>query len=159
MVTPHRHPLAALVVGLLAVVVGSLHGTGALLGSSEPSSYLLASGVAGLVLVFAACANLQVERARRTTALLFGASVVVYVPWLVYAMITSAKPLPANTIGATLTGLLAAAVAATAAAGAVLLCHRVELVLGWHDPPEKRLLSEEEYASFVDGAKSTGTRG
>lgn len=143
-----------LVVGLLAATVGSLHATGALLASGEPSPLLLAGGVSGLVVVFAALASLPVERTRRLAVRLFGASVLVYVPWLAYAMATAATPVPLDPLGATLSGLLAVTVAATGSAGAVLACHRVELVLGWHDPPEKRLLSETEYAAFRDGRSS-----
>lgn len=149
MVFPHRRPLVALAIGLLATTVGSLHATGALLASGDPSSSLLATGVSGLVVVFAACANLPVERARRVAVGLSGASALVYVPWLAYAMATTAKPVLADPAGATLTGLLAAAVAASACVGTVLACRRFEFLLGWQDPPEKRLLSEREYARFT----------
>lgn len=144
----HRRPSIALAVGLLATTVGSLHATGALLANGAPSPLLLAAGVSGLILVFAGVAPLPLERARRIALALFGLSVLVYVPWLVYAMMTAAKPVPLDPVGATLTGLLAAFVAMTICVGAVLACHRVELLLGWQDPPEKRLLSEREYAAF-----------
>lgn len=146
----HRRPPFALAIGLLATTAASLHATGALLADAGPSAPLLAAGVSGLVFVFAGVATLSVERARKVALTLFGASVVVYVPWLLYAMVTEAKPIPLDPVGATLSGLLAAVVAATLCAGAVLACHRVELLLGWQDPPEKRLLSEQEYATFFE---------
>ena len=145
----HRSPIA-LAVGLLATAAGSLHATGALLANGDPSPLLLAAGVSGLVFIFAGVATLPLERARQIALALLALSVVVYVPWLLYAMVTEAKPIPVDPIGATLTGLLAAAVAAMICAGAVLACHRVELLLGWQDPPEKRLLSEREYAAFQE---------
>lgn len=154
-----RRPLVALAIGLLAATVGSLHATGALFASGEPSPFLLAAGVSGLVLVFAGCGNLPPERTRRIAVRLLAASALVCVPWLGYAMATAVKPVPLDPVGATLTGLLAAAVGATACAGAVLACHRFEFLLGWQDPPEKRLLSEQEYEEFVEGAgRSTGAK-
>lgn len=152
---PHRRPLVAVAVGLLAVTAGSLHATGALLAGGSPSAPLLAAGVSGLVVVFAGCANLPYERTRRVALRLFAASALLYVPWLGYAMATAAKPVPLDAVGAPLTGLLAAAVAATACASGVLACHRLELLLGWREPPEKRLLSEREYETFVRGAERT----
>lgn len=149
-VTLRHRPLVALAVGLLATAVGSLHATGVLLAGGGPSPYLLAGGVSGLVVVFAGCANLPVKRARRVAARLLATSALVAVPWLGYATATGANPVSTGPVGATLTGLLAAAVAATACAGAVLACHRFEFLLGWQDPPEKRLLSETEYAAFVE---------
>ena len=146
----HHRPLITLAVGLLATTAGSLHATGALLTNGAPSPPLLAAGVSGLVLVFAGVATLPIERARRIALVLFGSSVLIYVPWLVYAMMTAAKPVPLDPIGATLTGLLTAVVGATICAGAVLACQQVELLLGWQGSPEKRLLSEREYAAFMD---------
>ena len=151
----HRRPLLAVAVGLLAATAGSLHATGALLASDSPSTTLLALGVSGLVVVFAGCANLPYERARRIAIRLFATSVLLYVPWLGYAMATATKPVPLDAVGATLSGLLAAAVAATAAASGVLACHRLELLLGWRESPERRLLSEREYEAFVRGAERT----
>lgn len=148
---PRRRAHLVFAVGLLAVTLGSLHGTGALLGEGPVSASLLAAGVSGLVAVFAACSALPVEWTRRAVIRLFGLSVAIYVPWLVYALSTDARPVPADAVGATLTGLLVATVAATLAAGGVLLANRLELVLGWHDPPEKRLLSDEEYRAFREG--------
>ena len=151
MALPHRRPLLALAVGLFGTTAGSLHATGVLLADGPTSPPLLAATIAGLVFVFAGMANLPLERARRIALGLFGLSVVVYVPWLVYAMMTAAKPVPTDLVGATLTGLLAAFVAASACAGAVLACHRLELLLGVRESPEKRLLSEQEYAAFRSG--------
>ena len=150
MLALHRRPPLTLAVGLLATTIGSLHATGALLANGTTSPPLLAAGVSGLVLVFAGAATLPLERARRIALVLFGLSVLVYVPWLVYAMMTTAKPVPLDPVGATLTGLLAAVGGATICASAVLACHRVEFLLGWQDSPEKRLLSETEYAAFQD---------
>lgn len=150
----NRRPLVALAVGLAAATAGSLHATGALLASGEPSPSLLAAGISGLVAVFAGCGNLPAEHARRIAVRLVAASGLVFVPWLGYAMVTTARPVPLDPVGATLTGLFAAAVAATACAGAVLGCRRFEFLLGWRESPEKRLLSEREYAAFREGRSS-----
>lgn len=145
-----RRPLIALAIGLFALLVGSLHATGAAFANDTPSTLILAGGVSGLVVVFATLASIPVERARKITAYLFGASVIAYVPWLVYAIVSGVR-VPTDVVSAALTGVLVAAVAATIAAATVLFVRRIELVLGWHDPPEKRLLSDDEYRAFVDG--------
>lgn len=149
-VGPRRRPLIGLTIGLLALLVGSLHGTGAAFANDSPSTLLLAGGVSGLVIVFATCASLPTEQARKITVYLFATSVLAYVPWLVYAIFSGVR-VPSDAVSAALTGILVAALAATITAATVLALHRVELVLGWHDPPEKRLLSDDEYRTFVDG--------
>lgn len=144
----HRRPLAGLAVGCLALAIGALHGTGALLASQSPSPYLLAAGISGFVVVFATFAALPTDDGKRLAVFLFGLSATIYVAWLGYALVTDVRPIPTDAVGSTLSGVLAASVAATLAAGSVLFARRLELVLGLHDPPEKRILSDEEYTQF-----------